>query len=185
MGIQKWTDKRFGERVKDEREHRGWSQANMAKMLSDNGIHPMHPTTVAKIEAGDRSVRINEAVGIADLFEVSVDSLAGRKPGAQRGELTYLLRVFRDTADRSSQQVWAILETIREQLKELPREFDSADRLQKMGYNICSKHLDPAQEALTRLVIASDFLLDHEQRRPELSDEAQMELGVPEDEAQS
>jgi hypothetical protein len=41
----------------------------------------MHPTTVAKIEAGDRSVRINEAVGIADLFEVSLDSLLGRKLG--------------------------------------------------------------------------------------------------------
>ena len=40
----------------------------MAKMLADRGVQPMHPTTIAKIEAGDRSVRINEAVEIADLF---------------------------------------------------------------------------------------------------------------------
>ena len=41
----------------------------------------MHATTIAKIEAGSRSVRINEAVGIADLFEVSLDTLLGRKSG--------------------------------------------------------------------------------------------------------
>jgi hypothetical protein len=49
-----------------------------------------------------------------------------------------------------------------------------------------SKYLAPASEALTRLVIASDFLLDDEQRRTALSDEARMELEVPRDsEAQS
>jgi transcriptional regulator with XRE-family HTH domain len=185
MGSEKWTDKRFGKRVKAKRDARGWSQADMAKMLSDRGIHPMHPTTVAKIEAGDRSVRINEAVGIADLFEVSVDSLLGRKPGAQGSELTYRLREFLDTARQSCQQVWAIMETTREQLKELPTESDSAEKLQKMGYDICRNHLDPAHEALTRLAIASDFLLDHEQRRLEPSAEALMELEVREDETQS
>ena len=81
MSMQKWADDRFGKRVKAERERRGWSQAEMAKILSDKGLRPMHPTTVAKIEAGDRSVRINEAVGMADLFEVSMDSLLGRIPG--------------------------------------------------------------------------------------------------------
>jgi hypothetical protein len=38
----------------------------MATMLSDKGI-PMHWTTIAKIEKNDRSVRIDEAAGIADL----------------------------------------------------------------------------------------------------------------------
>jgi hypothetical protein len=36
----------------------------MATMLSDKGI-PMHWTTIAKIEKNDRSVRIDEAAGIA------------------------------------------------------------------------------------------------------------------------
>ena len=79
----------FAELVKAKRDHRGWSQAYMANLLSDNGIHPLHPTTIAKIEAGDRSVRINEAEGIADLFEVSVDSLLGRKPAPQQNDVTY------------------------------------------------------------------------------------------------
>jgi transcriptional regulator with XRE-family HTH domain len=157
----------------------------MAKMLSDKGIHPMHPTTVAKIEAGDRSVRINEAVGIADLFEVSLDSLLGRKPGAQRSELQYLLRVLRDTARQSSQQVWASMETIREQLEELPRGFDGADMLQQLGHDTWSNSLFPAFDALMKVVNLSEELLRREQGRPELSEEALMELKVPEDEAQS
>jgi transcriptional regulator with XRE-family HTH domain len=185
MGSEKWTDKRFGKRVKAKRDNRGWSQAEMAKMLSDKGIHPMHPTTVAKIEAGDRSVRINEAVGIADLFEVSVDSLLGRKPGAQRNELTYSLRALGDTAGQSSQQVRATMETIHEQLEELHGEFDGADALQRMGHNTCSKYLSPASDALMRLTIATEFFLGREQARPELSEDALTGLEVPEDEAQS
>src|SRR6185312_5282971 len=176
MGSEKWTDKRFGKRVKAKRDARGWSQADMAKMLSDRGIHPMHPTTVAKIEAGDRSVRITEAVGIADLFEVSVDSLLGRKPGAQRSEQTYLLRALRQSSD----QVWAALETIRELLEELPAEFDGADGPQTLS-DTWSKYLAPASEALTRLTIASDFLLEHERRKLEPSAEAPTELEVPQD----
>jgi transcriptional regulator with XRE-family HTH domain len=63
--------------MRAERERRGWSQADMAKMLSRKGIQSMYPTTVAKIEAGERAVRIDEANAIADLFEVSLDSLLG------------------------------------------------------------------------------------------------------------
>ena len=81
MGSQKWSDRDFGKRVKAHRSDRGWTQPQMAKMLSDNGIYPMHSTTIAKIEAGERSVRINEAVGIAELFGVSLDSFVGRKSG--------------------------------------------------------------------------------------------------------
>lgn len=179
MGSQKWVDKRFGERVKAERDHRGWSQAEMAKMLSDRGIHPMHPTTVAKIEAGDRSVRINEAVGIADLFEVSLDSLLGHKPGTQRDELQYLLRLLRDTARQSSQQVWATMQTLREQLEELPNDFDNSDMLQRVGYNTWANHLNPAHDELMGLVNLAQELLRRQQGTPELTDEALMGFDVP------
>jgi transcriptional regulator with XRE-family HTH domain len=181
MASQKWTDQRFGERVKDEREARGWSQADMAKMLFDKGIKPMHPTTVAKIEAGVRSVRINEAVGIADLFGVSVDSLLGRKPGDQRNELQYLLRLLRDTARQSSQQVWATMETLREQLEELPKDFEHSDMLQRVGYDTWANHLDRAHDELMELVNLAQELLRRQQGTPELTDEALLELGVPEE----
>jgi len=36
------------------------------------------PSTISKIEAGDRAVRIDEAAGFADLFGTSTDALLGR-----------------------------------------------------------------------------------------------------------
>ena len=45
----------FRKRLRLERDEvRGWSQAELAKMLTARGID-MHPTTIAKIEAGDRA----------------------------------------------------------------------------------------------------------------------------------
>ena len=84
----------FSKRLRAEREQRGWSQADMAERLSDKDI-PMHWTTIAKIEAGDRSVRIAEAVGIADLFEVSLDALLGRSVEPKNDE-RYAARALHD-----------------------------------------------------------------------------------------
>lgn len=178
MGSGKWEDKRFGQRVKAEREQRGWSQDSLAKQLSANGINPMHATTVAKIEAGDRSVRISEAVGLADLFEVSLDSLLERNPGPHRSELAFQLRTIRDTARASSQQVWAAMETLRELLDDLPTEFDRAELIQKVGNNTWSNRLHPAFDGLMNLVNVSHELLRREQGKPELVNEELDEYGA-------
>lgn len=76
MGRKERTADYFRKRLRAERELKSWSQADMAKMLSDNGFHA---TTIAKIEAGDRTVRIDEATAIADLLGLSLDALLGRK----------------------------------------------------------------------------------------------------------
>jgi transcriptional regulator with XRE-family HTH domain len=109
----------LGKRVKDEREHRGWSQLQMAKLLSDNGIPMMHPTTIAKIEAGDRAVRIDEAAGIADLFGVSLDSLLDRRAGLEEDEFTYRLRALRDTAAKHLLEVGVIANAVSERLTDV------------------------------------------------------------------
>ena len=185
MAIQTAVEARFRKRVKKQRDRRGWSQADVAKMLGDKGIKGIYPTTVAKIESGERAVRIDEATALADLFEVSLDALVGRKQNSQEDELAYLLRLLRDTARDSSQQVEATMETIREQLEELPKEFVGADVLQRVGMDTWSTHLYAALEALIRLETLSEKLLRREQGRPELSEEATMDLEVREDEAQS
>lgn len=169
MGKHKWADEHFGKTIRARREQRGWSQADMAKMLLDRGVDPMHSTTVAKIEAGDRSVRINEAVGIADLFDVSLDVLLGRGTGVQTNELAFQLRHLRDTARQSSDQVWASTETIREQLKRLPAGFEGADALHQLGDNTCRNFLYPTYDALMGLVNLSHELLRREQGEPESS----------------
>ena len=71
------------------------------------------------------------------------------------------------------------METIREQLEELPGGFDGAEMLQKLGYDTWSNCLYPAYDALMGLVNLSQELLRREQGRPELSEEALMELEVP------
>ena len=123
----------------------------------------MHATTIAKIEAGSRSVRINEAVGIADLFEVSLDSLLGRKPGTQESDLTYRLGTLGANAYESYLLVTTIIRTVREPLEELPDDFEGADNLREMGYSALSR-LESAHKALAELVSASGdlFLLEQE-----------------------
>ena len=76
----------------------------------------MHPTTIAKIESTEprkrRSVKIDEAAGMADLFEVSLDSLLGRTSGGLQSDLAYTLRLVSDTAEQSAHQVSAIANTL-------------------------------------------------------------------------
>lgn len=68
----------LGRRVRQERERRGWSQAELAERLKDHGVE-LHFTAIAKIEQRDserpRAIRFNEAMALAEVFEMSVDRL--------------------------------------------------------------------------------------------------------------
>lgn len=83
MGAHNFSESQFRENLRRERETRNWSQAHLAKLLSAKGLG-VYPTTVAKIEAGERAARIDEVVAVADLLGVSVDALVGHRP-AHRG----------------------------------------------------------------------------------------------------
>jgi transcriptional regulator with XRE-family HTH domain len=164
MGSQKWTDVRFGKRVRALRQNRRWSQAEMAKMLSDRGIQPMYATTVSKIEVGHRSVRINEAVGIADLFEITLDSLLGRKPGAQGSDLTDRLVALASCANESYLMTTTLMRTIYEPLEQLPSEFEGADNLREMGNSTLTR-LESARMALAELASQTGEIMLREHAR--------------------
>jgi hypothetical protein len=89
----------------------------MAKLLSDKGIQA-HPTTVAKIEAGDRAAKIDEVAVVADLFGVSLDTLLGRR-AKPRSDLVYTLTAVVDTAYRSSTQVQQIRTALADRIADL------------------------------------------------------------------
>jgi transcriptional regulator with XRE-family HTH domain len=127
MASSKWVDSRFGERLKAERERRRWTQPKMADLLSEKGIAPMHATTIAKIEAGSRSVRINEAVGIADLFEMSVDALLGRQEPDDTTFAFALVTLAGYVWDLNRQVVQAkqVAGDIADQLEDAGERFDS------------------------------------------------------------
>lgn len=70
----------FGRRVRQERNLRGWTQADLAKRLSEEGLK-LHPSAIAKIEDRDRgdgkprSIRLDEAAAIARVFGRLVDEM--------------------------------------------------------------------------------------------------------------
>jgi transcriptional regulator with XRE-family HTH domain len=121
MGRKERTKDYFRKRLKSERDRRGWSQADMAKMLSDKEI-PMHPTTIAKIEAGDREVRIDEAAGIADLFGVSLDALLGRK--GMEDDQSHALSVLAGEAEKVVPDLMQIRERVWRAYQDLAAQWD-------------------------------------------------------------
>jgi transcriptional regulator with XRE-family HTH domain len=153
---RRWTDDFFGQRLRAERKHRGWSQIEMAKMLSDKGTR-MEATIIAKIEAAKRSVRIDEALAISDLFDVSLDGLLGRTSNL-RNDRAYALRALADTADRSKRQALDITIALGEGLADvlaLGFDFDERQTLQAD----CQRAID----ALRVACLALTDIANHEQ----------------------
>jgi transcriptional regulator with XRE-family HTH domain len=117
MGRQPSVEDYFRKRLRAERERRKWSQAHMAKLMSTKGIE-VHPTTIAKIEAGDRSARIDEVAAIADLFEVSLDTLLGRST-TPKNDRMYAFRALLDAAHQAKVEVSTIEAILRDRVIEL------------------------------------------------------------------
>lgn len=65
---------RIGERIKELREGRGWTQLELAQKLGINN------SVLSRIEANKRPVEDILMAGLADLFEVDADYLLGRVP---------------------------------------------------------------------------------------------------------
>lgn len=62
----------FVRAMKRLRDERGWTQADLAKKMTEMGWSGIYQTTISRIESGDRPVRIGEARGIAKTFGVTV-----------------------------------------------------------------------------------------------------------------
>lgn len=81
MAKTKWTEDCFRKALREERNRRELTLEELADVLKANGLD-VHWTTLGKIENGTRSVRIDEAARIADVFETSVDAMLGRAAAA-------------------------------------------------------------------------------------------------------
>lgn len=179
MGRETSVEARFRERIRREREERKLSQAELAEMLGGKGIKGIYPTTIAKIESGERAVRIDEAAALADLFEVSVDALMGRSPDSQTSELAFELRNLRDTTRRFYLQVHEAHDVISGLIGDLPWDFDGYDRLERWG-NIALNGLQETSLFLLGLDAASADLLEREQGKGEPSEESLHKLEATE-----
>lgn len=144
MGKQSRVETQFRERVRRERERRDWSQAELAKQLRDRGIASIYTTTVAKIEAGERAVRIDEATALADIFDVSVDALLGRSASFQKDRLY----AVQDAARQATAGVSAIKTTLMNVFPELSGlEFDNREAVTAAAGRAMAA-LDQAVDAL-------------------------------------
>lgn len=115
----------------------------MAEMLSGRCDQQFHGTTVAKMEAGTRSVRINEAIAIADLFEVTVDQLVGRQE-PNEFSLTYAmenLSAYSGDTDRRISAAQEVAVDVLDILEDIGARFNfrNSKRLQSAAADMAVK----------------------------------------------
>ena len=103
----------------------------------------MHATTVAKLEAGDRNAKIDELVGIAEVFGCSTDVLVGKSVPEPIREHEFLARQVAESLWTAKLQAEAAERDIREKTAELAA---------------CSTYDDPA-ELVAASAEAADALL--------------------------
>ncbi|WP_016890530.1 helix-turn-helix domain-containing protein [Mycobacteroides abscessus] len=65
----------FGDRMRECRELRSWSQRQVADLLQAVGIK-LDPSAITRIERGTRDVKLSEAIAIADVLGFDLDSIA-------------------------------------------------------------------------------------------------------------
>lgn len=65
----------FGQHMRTRRLALGYSQQGLAGMMKDIFGFPWYQTVVAKVEAGDRIIKADEALALAHLFAMNLEEL--------------------------------------------------------------------------------------------------------------
>lgn len=81
----------FAEWLKAARTAAGLSQHKVAAALRAQGFSVFRQSAVAKIESGDRPVRLDEAVAMAELFGTTIDVALGLKPDSPESFTSHVL----------------------------------------------------------------------------------------------
>jgi transcriptional regulator with XRE-family HTH domain len=154
MERHRLTDVLFGKRVREERDRRDWSQEELAKRLTDKGI-TVYPSTIAKIESErkPRPARLAEAIGIADLFGMTLDNLLGRPDDSTLTFALTTLCSYAGDAQCQIQQARKVSADIDDQLESVEATFDlpGIEDLQQMAKNLGAA-LAAAQSTASTLV---------------------------------
>jgi hypothetical protein len=125
----------------------------MAKRLVERGCDGFYPTTIAKIEAGDRQVYATELSAIADLFEVSTDLLLDRGVGLE-DDLAYSLRALREVAQRNYAQLRpATMELVEARDEAIRYAFSGRENL----VEFCNSAISHLTAAATFLSLAETY----------------------------
>lgn len=70
------AENHVAERIKMEREVRGWSTVTLAERMNEAG-HPINQSAIWRIESGKprRRVNLDEALGFCKVFDITLDEL--------------------------------------------------------------------------------------------------------------
>ncbi|BCP12380.1 hypothetical protein MINTM020_44780 [Mycobacterium paraintracellulare] len=114
------------------------------------GLKNIYNTTIAKIEAGDREIKLAEAAGLASLFGLSVDSLLGRGRGMHQ-ELIYALGALEDAVFTSRNELDRVSKLLQERLRNVPADYEGYETLAQSVREFLGR-LKAARVALDKLV---------------------------------
>ncbi|WP_327375428.1 helix-turn-helix domain-containing protein [Streptomyces sp. NBC_01216] len=78
------------QRIKAEREKRGWSTTTLSDRVNEAG-YEMNPSAVWRIENGKRRINLDEAIGFASVFGVSLSNFVGPPALAAAGRAMELI----------------------------------------------------------------------------------------------
>ncbi|MFJ4680677.1 helix-turn-helix domain-containing protein [Kitasatospora sp. NPDC088783] len=72
------SEENAAERVRLERELRGWSTGELAKRMTEAG-YPINQSSVWRIESGEprRRINLDEAIGFAKVFDLALEDFLG------------------------------------------------------------------------------------------------------------
>lgn len=118
----------FGSAVAAERARRGWSQRDLAAQLTSAGF-PVDASAVSRVESGARSLRLNEAMIVAQVLGEDITYLLHTGSSQQRE-----LAALRAAADLATQELRQAVVRFRAAHLSVKRHLDeNPDSLARLG----------------------------------------------------
>jgi transcriptional regulator with XRE-family HTH domain len=114
-------DERVGANIRRVREAAGWSQADLAKMLTEHGL-PTAQQTVYKIEHGARPLKLEESLAVVEILGVSITSLAQQFDNEKVGEAAAQIQRMNITIARQRRYIEVELP---EKTRQSERDFEA------------------------------------------------------------
>jgi transcriptional regulator with XRE-family HTH domain len=95
-----WSEDNLAERVRLEREARGWSTGALAERMTKAG-YPMNQSAIWRIESGTprRRINLDEGIGFAEVFATSLEDLLSPPQLAMHSRVKELIQEVRQAFD--------------------------------------------------------------------------------------
>lgn len=109
----------FARRLRAEREHHGYTQAELARKMARTLGSNIDPSAVTRIEQQTRAVRLDEAVAMAQALETPLAALLSEDAGGQNEHRVAELMIDLVRAQREWSRVGEEVARIMQQIQAL------------------------------------------------------------------